>query len=204
MALGIITRINSFPLLRGPAAIMKASLVVSFLFHIVLLICFQKAFPFAWSNPELRTYNIEIVRPPVEGLNKNDTAGTDVDRIDQKEETPSEDSQDTISLDTKDERYVLYAGVIKQRLMQQWVYPDEAKLSLIEGQVLVYFSLQKNGTMTQINIESSSGHDILDKEVIRAVKASSPFPSFPASIKVSRLNIRAKFDYRLSYAKGNK
>ena len=52
--------------------------------------------------------------------------------------------------------------------------------------------------MTQINIESGSGHDVLDKEVLRAIKASLPFPSFPESIKVARLNIKAQFDYRLS------
>jgi len=52
--------------------------------------------------------------------------------------------------------------------------------------------------MTQIKIEQGSGHEILDREVLRAIKASLPFPSFPASIKVARLNIKAQFDYRLS------
>lgn len=197
MALETITRLrNSLPL-GSPAFIMKASIAVSFLFHIILLLSFQKAFSF-WNTSELRTYNVEIIRPPTEGLDKGDIAGSDVKSLNQEEADAAKDSQDTISLDTKDQRYMGYAGVIKKAIMRNWDYPDEAKLSLMEGKVLAVFSLLKDGTMTEINIESGSGHDVLDKEVVRAIKASLPFPSFPKTIKVARLNIKAQFDYRLS------
>jgi TonB family protein len=176
---------------------MKASIAASFLFHIILLISFQKAFSF-WNTSELRTYNVEIIRPPTEGLDKEDAAGSDVKSLDQEEAAAAKDSQDTISLDTKDQRYIGYTGVIKKALMRNWDYPDEAKLSLMEGKVLAVFSLLKDGTMAQIKIESGSGHDVLDKEVVRAIKASLPFPPFPETVKVARLNIKAQFDYRLS------
>jgi TonB family protein len=197
MALETITRIrNSLPI-GSPAFIMKASIIASFLFHIIILISFQKAFSF-WNTSELRTYNVEIIRPPTEGLEKEDAAGSDIKSLNREEEAAATDSQDTISLDTKDQRYSGYTGVIKQAIMKNWDYPDEAKLSLMEGKVIASFSLLKDGTMAQIKIESGSGHDILDKEVIRAIKASLPFPSFPGAIKVARLNIKAQFDYRLS------
>jgi len=201
MAPEIITRFLNNNTLRSPASIMKASMAASFLFHIVLLISFQKALPF-WSTPDLRTYNVEIIRPPTEGLDKKDLAGSGIEALDQEEAASSKDSQDTISLDTKDKRYTQYTGVIKKAIMRHWDYPDEAKLSSIEGEVLVLFSLIKDGHMAQIKIESGSGQDVLDNEVLRAVKASAPFPSFPASIKVNRLNIKAKFAYRLSSGEG--
>jgi TonB family protein len=197
MAPGIITRLrNNFSPAR-PGSLMKASLALSFLFHIILLIGFQKAFPF-WNAPELRTYNVEIIRPPTEGLDKEDAQGSNVKSLNRDEKTDSKDSQDTISLDTKDQRYIKYTSIIKKALMKNWDYPDEAKASLMEGRVIAIFSLFKDGSMTQIKIESGSGHDILDKEVVRAIKASLPFPSFPESIKAARLNIKAQFDYRLS------
>jgi TonB family protein len=202
MAPGIITRLQNNFSPAKPGGIMKASLALSFLFHIILLIGFQKAFPF-WNAPELRTYNVEIIRPPTEGLDKEDAQGSSVKGLTQ-EEKDSKDSQDTISLDTKDERYIKYTSIIKKALMRNWDYPDEAKASLIEGRVVAFFSLLKDGSMTQIKIESGSGHDILDKEVVRAIKASLPFPSFPESIKVARLNIKAQFDYRLSSDTKNK
>lgn len=154
-----------------------------------------------WSNPDLRTYNVEIIRPPTEGLDKGDLPGSGIDSLDREKETPSEDSEDTISLDTKDGRYIQYTGVIKKEILKNWDYPDEARLSLMEGEVMALFTLKRDGSMQQINIKSGSGHDILDKEVLRAIKASAPFPSFPDSIKVNRLNIKAKFDYRLSSAR---
>jgi TonB family protein len=202
MALEIITRLQNNPSLNTPATIMKVSLVASFLFHIALLLSFQKAFPI-WNTPELRTYNVEIIRPPTEGLDKNDIPGSGI-KTPGQEEASSKDSQDTISLDTKDKRYIQYTGLIKQTILKHWDYPDEAKLSSMEGNVLVLFSIMRNGKMTQIDIESSSGHNVLDKEVVRAVKASVPFPSFPQSIKVNRLNIKAKFNYRLSSPSGDK
>ena len=55
--------------------------------------------------------------------------------------------------------------------------------------------------MTHISIIETSGHDILDKEVIRAINNAAPFPSFPGSITVKRLNIKATFDYRLTSEK---
>jgi TonB family protein len=197
MAPEIITRIRKSLSSGGPAFIMKASLGASFLLHTVILLSFQKAFPF-WNTSELRTYNIEIIRPPTEGLDKADGQGSTVKGLDKEDEAASKDSQDTISLDTKDQRYISYAGLIKKAIMKNWDYPDEAKLALAEGKVQAVFSLLRNGSMAQIKIELGSGHEILDKEVLRAIKASQPFPSFPASIKVARLNIKAQFDYRLS------
>jgi len=178
---------------------MKVCLAISVLFHIGMLLGFQKAFPIG-NKQELRSYNVEIIRPPTEDLDKEDLKGAS-DSIDQANETASADSQDTISLDTKDARYVEYATAVKMKIAKNWDYPPEARLALMEGEVLVTFSLVRDGGMAQARIEKGSGYDILDKEALRALKASVPFPSFPGSIKVNRLNIKAKFDYRLSSGK---
>jgi len=199
MALEIITRFLNNTFLRSPANIMKVCLAISILFHIGLLMGFQTAFPIR-NNQELRSYNVEIIRPPTEDLNKEDLKGSS-DSIDQEKESSSADSQDTISLDTKDARYVEYAGAIKMKIANNWDYPAEARLALMEGEVMALFCLVRDGGMTQVRIEKSSGYDILDKEALRAIKASVPFPSFPESVKVNRLNIKAKFDYRLSSGK---
>lgn len=201
MDLETITRFLNNPSSLSPAGIMRLCLAISVLFHFVILISFQKVFPL-WNNQELRSYNVEIIRPPTEGLDKEDLQNP-ADSLDQEKETPSADSQDTISWDTKDKRYIEYAGVIKIKIWNNWHYPAEARLSLMEGKVLVLFSLVRDGSMTQIKIERSSGYDILDKEVLRAIKASVPFPSFPESIGVNRLNIKANFDYQLSPRKGD-
>ena len=199
MALETIIRFLNNPVFRSPAGIMKVCIGISLLFHFGLLIGFQKVFP-AWNSQELRSYNVEIIRPPTEDLDKEDLKGSG-DSLDQGKEISSADSQDTISLDTKDERYVQYAGVIKTKIANNWDYPAEARLSLMEGEVTVLFSLVRDGGMTQIKIERGSGFDVLDKEVLRAIRSSVPFPSFPESIKVNRLNIKARFNYQLTPGK---
>jgi TonB family protein len=202
MALETITRFLNNPVLRSPAGIMKVCIGISLLFHFGLLIGFQKVFP-VWNTQELRSYSLEIIRPPTEDLDKEDMKGSG-DSLDQGKEISSADSQDTISLDTKDERYVQYAGVIKTKISNNWDYPAEARLSLMEGEVTVLFSLVRDGGMTQINIEKGSGYDVLDKEVLRAIRASVPFPSFPETVKVNRLNIKARFNYQLTSGKKGK
>jgi TonB family protein len=199
MALETITRFLNNPVFRSPAGIMKVCIGISLLFHFGLLIGFQNFFP-AWNSQELKTYNVEIIRPPTEDLDKEDLKGSS-DSLDQGKDLSSADTQDTISLDTKDERYVQYAGVIKAKIAKNWDYPAEARLSLMEGEVTVLFSLVRDGSLTQIKIEKGSGYDILDKEVLRAIGASVPFPSFPGSVKVNRLNIKARFNYKLTSSK---
>jgi protein TonB len=82
--------------------------------------------------------------------------------------------------------------------MYQWTYPAEAKELLMEGSLMVIFSLNRDGTMIQIKVNKLSGYEILDKEAIRAIRSAAPFPPFPEHVTASRLNIRANFDYRIT------
>ena len=203
MALKIITRLINSNLFSDQTMAMKASIAVSFIFHITLILSFQSAFPLIWENEELRTYRVELIRPPIDDLETSEIPGDIMDDTMDNEEAHSEDSQDTISLDTKDERYIAYTSLIKQEIMRHWKYPPEARAYLIEGNLMVLFSLMDDGSMTSITITRSSGHEILDSEVVRAINSALPFPPFPTSIKVKRLNINASFDYRLTSVKDN-
>jgi len=181
--------------------IMQVSLIISLFFHILLLLAFRKAFPLNWTVKEFRTYRVELIRPPVENIETDEVSGVDVARIKQDQSPVAEEAQDTISLDTEDKRYVSYARMLKERITQNWKYPQEAKENLIEGRLMVIFSLDRGGNMTQINITKTSGYTILDEEALRAVDAAAPFPSLPEHITVSRLNIKAAFDYQFAVRK---
>lgn len=177
---------------------MRMSVLVSLLLHAMLLFTFRNAFSSYWVREDLRTYKVELIRPPIEDMDNEEKADADVAKAKpEPKPPPSEESQDTISLDTRDKRYVDYARVIKERIMAQWKYPREARESLIEGRLLVLFSLSKQGNMTQIKVTESSGHEILDREAARAVSSAAPFPPFPEHVTVNRLNIKASFDYRI-------
>ena len=180
---------------------MWRSLFFSLLIHGIIFFAFQNAFPVYFDLKPLQSYRVELIRPPVEDMKTDPLSGTALTRLKERSKPKPKNDQDTISLNTTDERYVSYARLIKERIMKEWRYPEEAKNYLVEGSLSVLFSLIREGQLTQIKITRPSGYDILDQEAIRAIRLSSPFPAFPGHITVSRLNIKANFDYRLTSKK---
>jgi len=201
MALKTVKSLNNSLTLFGPSVSMKASLFISLIFHIIILLIFQDAFPSYRNNEELRTYRVDFIRPPVEDIDSEDSPGDIIDHTEEKGSPVADSYEDTISIDTKDKRYVSYTSLIKKGIMDHWTYPTEALISLVQGRITVLFSLEGDGKMTYVNITQGSGHDILDQEVIRAINSAAPFPPFPESITAKRLNINATFNYRLTSEK---
>ena len=173
-------------------------MVLSLAVHLLAFAGFQKAFPSLLRPAQARLYRLELIRPPVEDLQK-EKPGAEEARLGEEPEPEQETPlEDTISLNTKDRRYVDYARIIKERLREHWSYPSQARVQLLEGRLLLVFTLSPGGEMTSIRVLDPSGHEILDNEACRAVRSASPFPSFPDHVRVQRLNIRAAFDYRLT------
>ncbi len=178
---------------------LRTAVILSLALHAAALAGFQKAFPHLISTVHTQTYHLELIRPQVDDLDENASEQHEEARLNEEPPPPADDPlEDTISLNTKDQRYVDYAGTIRNRLMENWTYPSEARELLIEGRLLLVFSLSRDGIMQSIQILDSSGREILDQEACRAVRSASPFPPFPEHIRVQRLNIRAVFDYRLT------
>ncbi len=180
-------------------SVMKTALAASAVVHCVALLAFQEAFPSFWQAPVMRLYEVDLIRPPVEDLPDQDDPSLEESDF-SKEKAPEEEAplEDTISLDTKDRRYVDYAAAVKERLLRQWMYPEEARELLLEGRLLLVFTLTRNGEAARMDVLESSGHEVLDQEACRAVRAASPFPPFPDHVRAQRLNIRTWFDYRLT------
>lgn len=200
----IKTSLNNTPLFQS-GAVMRLSLVLSLFLHAIMIFALQDAFPLHWPvAEELRTYRVDLIRPPVEDMDPEELSAPDISRTEEEPKPPPSLDQDTISLDTKDERYVTYAKLIKERIGFHWKYPPDALERLLEGKLMVVFSLARKGEVIQIRLMKNSGHEILDKEAIRAIRAAAPFPPFPGHVRVSRLNIKASFDYRLTSKKKNR
>ena len=183
--------------------VMQIAISLSAVSHLILIMAVQQVFPVYWKTEELRSYKVELIREAVDDLPAGTLDSTKNEDSLKKVIDTKKDAEDTISLDTKDKRYISYAKVIQQKLMEHWEYPPLARDNLIEGHSLVIFSLLSDGSLTGISVTQSSGYEILDKEVIDAVNSAAPFPPFPESIVVNKLNINASFEYRLTTS-GNK
>jgi TonB family protein len=179
----------------------KVCLVLSFLFHTVTILAFHDTFNLEWTVEKPRTYKVDLIRAPVEDLDPDEKPVADISQTKEEIEPPSTLDQDTISLDTKDKRYVSYAKLIKEKIGSHWKYPSAARARLIEGRLMVLFSLVKEGEVIEINLLDPSGCAVLDEEAVRAIRAAAPFPPFPDHVTVKRLNVQASFDYRLTAKK---
>ncbi len=183
--------------------ILRICLMVSLAFHAVIVLTLQSAFPTYLTAEDLRIYRVELLRPPVDDMDLTEKPDTDISKPEEPavSKASADETQETISLDTDDKRYVTYAQAIKERIAGQWKYPQEARKKKLEGRLVALFSLNKDGALTRLEITKSSGHEVLDREAERAVQSAAPFPPFPSTVTVSRLNINVSFDYTLSKKK---
>ena len=202
MALEITQAATDAPV-RQTERILRICVIVSLAFHVVMVLALQNVVPISPAGEDLRIYRVELVRPPVDDMDLAEKPDTDISKPEEPaaSKTSPEETQETISLDTDDKRYVTYAQAIKERIAGQWKYPQEARKKNLEGRLVALFSLNREGTLTRLDITKTSGHEVLDREAERAIRNAAPFPPFPSTVTVNRLNINVFFDYTLSKKK---
>lgn len=120
-------------------------------------------------------------------------SGSDLERY-AKVDQDAQDSE-VVSLDTRDFRYISYFAHIKRKIELSWTYPEEAARAGVYGELMVRFTLLRNGTLEEVRLIRSSGSRILDEEALRAIKFANPYNPFPRRIKKNRLQINAVFSY---------
>ena len=62
-------------------------------------------------------------------------------------------------------------------------YPDAAIRANLSGTLILAVVIRSEGSLKEINLRRSSGHQILDDAAKRIVKMSSPFEPFPAKLQ---------------------
>jgi protein TonB len=112
--------------------------------------------------------------------------------------TPSLESEATVPLDSTNLKYVSYLTTIKKKISPEWHYPESAQQIGLQGRLALYFSIERDGHLDRLELLNSSGHSLLDEEALNAVRGAAPYYPLPAAMNLSRLNILATFEYKLS------
>ena len=81
---------------------------------------------------------------------------------------------------------------IKNIIQENIIYPPVAQRMGWQGKVIIDFVITEKGNATDIKIAKSSGFVVLDDNVIKTVKAVSPFPKPPI-----KAGLRVPIIYRL-------
>jgi TonB family protein len=108
------------------------------------------------------------------------------------------DTEATVSLDSQELKYVSYLSKIKKKIEPLWQYPEKAQAIGLQGKLALYFSIVRDGRLDRLELLSSSGHSLLDEQALKAIRGAAPYYPLPDRLHISRLNIHATFEYRIS------
>jgi len=108
------------------------------------------------------------------------------------------ETEATVSLDSQELKYVSYLSKIKKKIEPLWEYPEQAQAIGLQGKLALYFSIVRDGRLDRLELLSSSGHSLLDEQALKAIRGAAPYFPLPDRLHISRLNIQATFEYRIS------
>jgi periplasmic protein TonB len=88
-----------------------------------------------------------------------------------------------------------------QRALQSHIarfrhYPDRARREHARGIVGLLFSMQRDGSVTDVRIVSSSGYALLDTAAVETIRNAQPMPRIPAELP-EQLNMRMPVEFDL-------
>lgn len=78
---------------------------------------------------------------------------------------------------------------VAQSIAKKQTYPRAALRKEVEGKIQVEINVDREGNILAHSIKSSSGHDVLDREIPKLMKRVSPLPTPPADVSDSQLSL---------------
>jgi TonB family protein len=85
-----------------------------------------------------------------------------------------------------------YLALIQHKISQNWVAP-EVEVGGQVAPVVVKFRLERNGTVSEVGIERTSGNNYFDFAGRRAVLSAGKLPPFPGDITEPYLDVHVSF-----------
>ena len=108
---------------------------------------------------------------------------------------PNAPAGDELWLRSGDRRYLGYFQRVYDKVRSQWVFPPKLARELVSGEVVVSFTIRKDGRVDDIAVRKSSGFREFDDNVVRAVERAAPLPPVPAALGPRDLRVNAPFEY---------
>jgi protein TonB len=93
------------------------------------------------------------------------------------------------TLDQADFQYSYYVERMLVQIGMNWFKPAQSG----EISPIIHFSIERDGTITDAEVQKSSSLPFVDRAALRAVIASSPLPPLPSDWKGDRLGVQLIF-----------
>ncbi len=103
----------------------------------------------------------------------------------------------SLALDVENFDYYYYLEIIKNKISRNWIPPYGSIPTGSVSRVIIYFKILADGSISDTQVEVSSGISQLDRSALRAVLVSAPFPRLPYGFEGEMLGIH--FGFECSY-----
>jgi len=103
----------------------------------------------------------------------------------------------SLTFDTKDYKFLLYNERLKERIENIWIYPREAATRGIYGDLVIRFTIKKNGTLGAVELIRTSGHQSLDDAAMKALRDGEPYWPLPDEWGMDAYSIVGHFVYTI-------
>lgn len=103
----------------------------------------------------------------------------------------------TVGFDVKDLRYLGYLQRLKERIEHIWIYPPDAAAKGIYGDLVIEFTIKKNGSLGAVELLRTSGHKNLDDAAMKALREAEPFWPLPKEWGMEAYSIVGHFFYTI-------
>jgi protein TonB len=117
--------------------------------------------------------------------------------IAKRDVTKGEKEGQTFSFDVKEMRYLTYLRRLRDRIESIWVYPPDAAAKGIYGDLILKFTIKKNGKLGSVELIRTSGHKDLDDAALRALRDADPFWPLPDEWGMEAYTIQGHFVYTI-------
>lgn len=137
-------------------------------------------------STEDKQKNEQVIEQPVQPEQKNEMTARMVEELSLTFQEYSQKPKEKF-LTSRTKEYVAAS------YMRKWVdkverlgnadYPDAAIRNKLSGTLILDVVINADGSLREINLRRSSGHQVLDDAARRIVKMSSPFEPFPTKLQ---------------------
>jgi TonB family protein len=97
--------------------------------------------------------------------------------------------------DTQGVDFGPYVGHVWLDVQQNWYAAIPKSAQMRHGNLVIEFSIMKDGKVADMKLVQGSGDEPLDRAAWAGIVASNPFPSLPTAFKGAGLALRFRFDY---------
>lgn len=92
----------------------------------------------------------------------------------------------------------LFQAELRAKIDQNKSYPSMSKRLGQQGEVVVAFTVLKDGSITNLRVDSASRFDLLNKSAEEAVKKVKKFKPIPKELGLAQMDLRIPIRYSLT------